>query len=582
MKLKIPYQILLLLFVVLGVYYPSLFGLTNSVDDAKMLQIVLNSDHRHWFDLFLHGSRNNYYRPLLMATFFADMHLWLLEESFLHLENILLHAFNTVWIFLLARQVGNALYSNRVPHWAPFCAALLFAVHPVNTEPVNWISGRTDVLAGFFLLPAVWLLLRGLASGRSLLSCMGGVLFLCACLSKETAVFIFPAGAFFCFWVWEQRSGRYWRDGTLRLTSHYWVWIVSLLLYFFMRTAAKPVDKGVHHVVNAAGGETYAFFDGVRIFLKAAGFYVKKLFVPWPLNFAIIGASDLYVGLGVVFLVAIAIWLWRRSLLAMIFLAVACLLSSALLVPLLNMTWTPLAERYLYLPGAFFVVGLVFFFIPLAQRFSKSQAMVFVFVPLISVFTVSTYQRNVIWQDNLALYQDTNRKTPNFAPVRNELALALIKNGRVDEGQSIFLDNKIQKKGSETYYSPENHALVYWRKGQFEEAGKLFWEAAEKSRRTAPTVLKKYLKLMEGRLLKDADISDISVLRQEIQRVQVALYEKTNDPFWLYRQAKFHLAQGERDTALKLFEQASLEAPDHSFYKQPAAKFVNNLKKEQQ
>lgn len=578
MTLKVRYQVLLLLFVVLGVYYPALFGTVNSVDDQKMLQSLLNSQHRQWIDLFTRGSVNNYYRPLLMATFYADLHLWLLEESFLHLENVLLHAWNALWVLLLAREIGKALYPAQTFVWAPFCAALLFALHPINTEPVNWISGRTDVLAGAFLFPAVWFLLRGLAEERPIFSSIGALFFLCACWSKETSVFIFPATAFFCFWHWRNQQNRFWRDGTARLLRHYWAWGGVLLVYFAMRYAAKPVDKGINHVVKAAGGELYSSLDGLRIFLKAGGFYVKKLFVPWPLNFIIMGASDWYVGVGAIFMIAIILWLWRPSLLAMVFLTMACLLSSALLVPLLNMTWTPLAERYLYLPSGFFVIGLVFFLVPPLKRFASDRGGALLIIPVLAVFLVSTYQRNIIWQDNFTLYQDTDQKTPNFPTVRNELALALMKKGRVAEAEAIFTENKIRKNGSERYYSPVNNALLLWRNKEYEEARRLFWSAAEGDRRAAPSTLKKYLKLMESWSLDQKDISPPEWLSSEILRVQAELFERTADPFWLYRQGRTYLASGDRTTALGFFKRAYEKAPDHVFYKIPAGRFVENLK----
>lgn len=577
MTLKIRYQVLLLLFVVLGVYYPALFGTVNSVDDQKMLHNLLNSQHGQWINLFVQGGGNNYYRPLLMATFYADLHLWLLEESFLHLENVLLHAWNSFWVFLLAMSIGRALSPSRPLGWAPFCAALLFALHPINTEPVNWISGRTDVLAGAFLFPAVWFLLQGLVKDHSVFSSIGAFLFLCACLSKETAVFIFPATAFFCFWHWHSEQRRFWRDGTARLLRHYWTWGGVLFLYFAMRYSAKTVDKGINHVVKAAGGELYNYIDGLRIFLKAGGFYVKKLFVPWPLNFIIMGAPDWYVGLGVVFMIAIMIWLWRPSLLAMVFLTMACLLSSALLVPLLNMTWTPLAERYLYLPSSFFVIGLVFFLAPPLKRFANDRGVALVIIPILAVFLVSTYQRNIIWQDNLALYQDTDKKSPNSPAVRNELALALMKKGRVAEAEEIFAENKINENGSERYYSPVNNALVLWRNKQFEEAGRLFWGTAEADSRGAPAILQKYLKLMESWTLDQEGIAAPEWLRPEILRVQEELFERTANPFWLYRQGRTHLASGDQVTALGFFKRAYEKAPDHVFYKVPAGRFVENL-----
>ncbi len=206
MTLKPRYQLLLLAFVVLGLYYSNLFGTINTVDDQKMLHFLLNSPDVKWTSLFFHGSSNNYYRPLLMATFFADLHLWLLDTSFMHLENVLLHLANSLFVFFLAREAMRILDPKKAAGWLPFCASLIFAIHPINTEAVDWISGRTDVLAGTFLLPAAWLLLRGLRTDRPGWSWLGGVFFLLGCLSKETAVFFFPAGILWCLAVSREKG----------------------------------------------------------------------------------------------------------------------------------------------------------------------------------------------------------------------------------------------------------------------------------------------------------------------------------------------------------------------------------------
>ena len=78
-RLKTFYQLAILSVVVLAVFYPALFSPANTVDDLKMLNGLLNAPHLQLIDLFLHAGSGNYYRPLLMATFWADFHLWLLD-----------------------------------------------------------------------------------------------------------------------------------------------------------------------------------------------------------------------------------------------------------------------------------------------------------------------------------------------------------------------------------------------------------------------------------------------------------------------------------------------------------------------
>ena len=66
-----------------------------------------------------------------------------------HLANLLVH--------LLSVLVVAALLRRLVRHdWAAFGGALLFALHPLQVEPVAWVSGLKTVLGGFFLLAAAW------------------------------------------------------------------------------------------------------------------------------------------------------------------------------------------------------------------------------------------------------------------------------------------------------------------------------------------------------------------------------------------------------------------------------------------
>lgn len=582
MKIRPLFQLLFVLLVVLGVYYPMLFAPSTSLDDQRMLQGLMNTDPATWWKLFIHGTNRGYYRPLLMATFYADQALWFLSESFMHLENVLLHAWNSLWVFGLAWQVRRILNAGDRWHWAPLVAALLFAVHPVNAEAVCWISGRTDVLAAAFLLPAVFLLLLGLRLQRPWLGWLGALLFFAACLSKETAIFFFPAGAFFCFWRWQASGNRFWRNGSLRALLHYGGWGVALALYFGMRYAAKPFDKGVHQLGKAAGGELYSLLDTLRIFFKAGGFYIKKLFFPWPLNFAILGASNWYVPLGVVFVLTIVLWLWRHRLVDMVFLSMACLISSAMLVPLLNATWTPLAERYLYLASAFFVVALVFSLAELSAVVKPAGFFALFTALVLGLFGWTTYARTLQWQDNLALYEDTDKKTPNFAPVRNELAIALLKKGHKDKAEEIFKSNKLKKNGHNQLYMPQNKAMILWNDGQYDEARKLFWVAVSRNKRGAVSVLKKYLELIENWSLKERGTEVPAWFASERVALQQELYQRTRDPFYLYQMGKSRLEMGEKSSAQALFQQAYEAAAKNAFYREPARKLAEKLRAEAQ
>jgi len=111
------------------------------------------------------------YIPLTLLSHAADYLLWGLDPRGHHLTSVLLHAANTVWVFLLAlamlrfarlRAEGGGPGGPRVlldPGDLPsvggaVLAALLFALHPLRAESVAWVSDRKDLLCAFFLFPA--------------------------------------------------------------------------------------------------------------------------------------------------------------------------------------------------------------------------------------------------------------------------------------------------------------------------------------------------------------------------------------------------------------------------------------------
>ena len=91
------------------------------------------------------GRDSNYYRPLMHVAYMGVYHLVGLHAWGFHLLNALLHAGATALVFLVgSRLFGRSEGSGIHPIATPaLVAALLFATHPVHTEAVAWVAGRT-------------------------------------------------------------------------------------------------------------------------------------------------------------------------------------------------------------------------------------------------------------------------------------------------------------------------------------------------------------------------------------------------------------------------------------------------------
>ncbi len=159
---------------------------------------ILTSFTTHAFTT--HREEGVYYRPVLLLSYFADYAVWGVNPAGYHLTNVLLHMAATLLLFLFAaevmRQARGAGGENAAPEdlLTAFFAALLFAVHPVQTESVAWVAGRNDLLLGVLLLGALCCHVAQYRPGARprVWYALSASLFAAALLTKESALFFLP------------------------------------------------------------------------------------------------------------------------------------------------------------------------------------------------------------------------------------------------------------------------------------------------------------------------------------------------------------------------------------------------------
>ena len=142
-----------------------------------------------------------YYRPLIFLSFAAEHAVWQANPLGYHLTNLLLHAINTLLLLVLARRAGEGIRQlldlarrTGVSEHAAALGAAVFALHPMQTEAVAYVAGRTDVLMTTGALASCVLLLgAGAPLGRGIAAAFAGVV---ALLSKETGYALLP------LWPW--------------------------------------------------------------------------------------------------------------------------------------------------------------------------------------------------------------------------------------------------------------------------------------------------------------------------------------------------------------------------------------------
>jgi len=348
--------------------------------------------------------KGGYYRPISAISFTLD-HLvygdWTIGY---HAVNILLHGANTLLLFLFL----TAIFPERK---TPFLAALLFAVHPIHTEAVAWISGRAGLLAAFGILLA---LLFHTYSRRRPLWLAGSLLaFLFALGSKEEAI-VLP----FLIVLLDTRSER--KGGGKQGWKRALPYFVVAPLYLLLRYSAIGTP-------GTGAGSSIAFDVLFPTMLRVLGNYLQLLIIPFPqhTNDAVLLSQSPFdpraffalLFLGAAFYGMHRLGRGRREIpFGVIWMGVT-ILPFLNILPLLHFR----AERMLYLPSIGFVLVAAAlidnwggWLVGKEKRFGLDPA-VLVTAGVAVLLCLATLSRNEAWQSDQILFSDTLKKN-EFAP----------------------------------------------------------------------------------------------------------------------------------------------------------------------
>jgi tetratricopeptide (TPR) repeat protein len=94
------------------------------------------------------------WHPLTWLSLMLDAQFFGKNAGGYHFTNVLLHAVNSLLLFLVLRQLTDGP-SRTGGIWRSAFVAALFALHPLHVESVAWVSERKDVLSAFFFLLAL-------------------------------------------------------------------------------------------------------------------------------------------------------------------------------------------------------------------------------------------------------------------------------------------------------------------------------------------------------------------------------------------------------------------------------------------
>ena len=296
-------------------------------------------------DWSLEGPPSGYYRPVVTLSLAAETHLFGGAPAGHHVMNVVYHlgaALALVWA--ATRLLGSAP--------AAWLAGLFFVLHPIHTESVAWVSGRTDVIATLFFGLAIGCYVRAARVGS--LWMLGALAAAAASLlSKEPAI-VLPA----VLLAWEacrpRRAAPRIKHALVRVAPFVALAIGALALRrLVLGTVAGPLVDAEILSGRLATGVTVL---GRYLVLLVAPFppnpdYVLEPLATWA-AWTTLGSLAALAGLVVATAV---VWRWSRI---PAFLLAWFLLTALPATPLLPVGPAHMAERFLYLPSAAFAMAL--------------------------------------------------------------------------------------------------------------------------------------------------------------------------------------------------------------------------------
>jgi tetratricopeptide (TPR) repeat protein len=389
------------------------------------------------------GEKTSFYRPLQTLSYAIIYKIFKLNPVGYHLLNISLHTGCAILIFILLRDI----YGEKIS----FFGSLLWAIHPVNTEAITYISGTADPLFLFFGLLGIYFYNKNF----KILSYFS---FIISLLSKETSVLILPI--FFLYQYCSYRLNK-------NQIKNYIIITLIFLIYFILRQTILNFGKAVPEDIFL-----HRFYTSFKSFL----IYISILLFPFILSMErhipyIKTFKDIDFIAGFIFFLAFLYFLWRKRddrkiLFGGTLFLINFIFHSNTIIPLNG----NLREHWMYLGST----GFFIYFIILLEKIKKEKLKIALTIIIFSLYGVRTMLRNYDWKEPIKFYEKNLKYFPQSKEILHNYSFTLLLNKDYEKALENF------KK----LYSikPEDKKVIfgigkcYLMLGNYDEALKYYYE----------------------------------------------------------------------------------------------------------
>ncbi len=442
-------------------------------------------------------------------------------------------------------------------------AACLWLLHPVQAQAVTYIVQRMTSLSALFYILSILCYIQGrkswqsgLKQGSAFLFFSGCIVFgLCAFSSKENAATL-PIIILLYEWFFFQKLKIVW-------SKTYVLLIIGVLLLFGIIAVIYLGENPFHRITAAYKFRDYTLFQRVLTQLRVVIYYISLFFFPHPARLTLdydyplsdgllLPATTLISAMAIIALFVLAIYLaFRKKRLAAFcifwFFVTLSIESSIIAIEIIY-------EHRLYLS---MVMPVLFCMLALTGMLQSKWTTAVVMGMILIICGTWTYQRNTVWTDQLTFWQDNHRKFPEDARVLNNLGLALLNAGNIDEAMGYLRKSIHIQSTSETprvtLLEPMNNlALAFIRKQEYNSAFEILERAIEIDSTSFTTCLNMGLTSQKMGRLNDA-----------IDYYETALQSRPWSTEAMNGLGGVYFQQGDAAASVRMFEKALSIDPEN-------------------
>ncbi|MEE4263998.1 MAG: tetratricopeptide repeat protein [Desulfobacteraceae bacterium] len=430
--------------------------LPNILDNPHIRVPALSFENLAWAGYHSPEAR----RPVANISFALNHYFNGYNPVGYHVVNILIHLACGIFLYFLANATLQtpALRSRYEKFgWIPFLAVFIWLVHPLQTQSVTYLVQRMNSMAAMFYVLSMLFYVKFRMSKAAWVKwtmCIGCVFTAFLAFGTKEITATLPLFIILYEWYFFQKLDRQWARRNFPLLGG------ACLL--FMIIALVYLDYDPARILSGYGGRDFTPLQRLLTQSRVVIFYISLMLWPNPsrlnldhdfaISYSLLNPAATLVAITVIIaLIVFAILIARKEPLlsfSIIWFFGNLVIESSIIG--LELVF----EHRTYLPSMFVILAIA----ALVFRWLKHALPAVLALSLVGAFFCAwTYERNLVWADEITLYRDSAAKSPGKARPQNNLGAALSRQDRFSEA----IERYQAALGIEPEYADAHYNLGY-------------------------------------------------------------------------------------------------------------------------